>query len=123
MRVFTEAKNPQNSNKISIIIKISTADSSYYQDFSYNMNNSNTGYANEFKTLLIGMGILRSVKEDLEQGFLERIQDLVVAEVFTDFLDQASYLLGKRYKDPAAVLAGAVLEDGLKKRLFTGICG
>ena len=40
-----------------------------------------------------GIGILKALKEDLELGFLTRIKDLVLAEVFTDFLDIASHLL------------------------------
>ena len=35
--------------------------------------------------------------------------------MFTDFLDQAEHLLKNGYKNPVASLAGAVLEDGLKK--------
>lgn len=61
-----------------------------------------------------GLGILRGALEDVEQGNLESLQSLVVAEVFSDFLDQAQHLLENGYKDPAASLAGAVLENGLR---------
>jgi len=62
-----------------------------------------------------GMGILRAVSEDLELGFLARVRDMVAAEVFSDFLEMAGHLLECGYKDPGASLAGAVLEDGLRK--------
>lgn len=60
-----------------------------------------------------GLGILHGALEDVEQGNL-RLRDLVVAEVFSDFLEQAQHLLENGYKNPAASLAGAVLENGLR---------
>ncbi|MGI8996488.1 MAG: HEPN domain-containing protein [Pyrinomonadaceae bacterium] len=62
-----------------------------------------------------GRGILRAVREDIEGGYLKRIEALVSADIFTDFLEMAEHLLEKGYKDPAASLVGAVLEDGLRK--------
>ena len=43
------------------------------------------------------------------------IKELVHAEIFSDFLDTASYLLEERYKDPAAVIGGAALESHLRQ--------
>jgi hypothetical protein len=62
-----------------------------------------------------GIGVLKALKEDLQKGFLTNIRDLIVAEVFTDFLDMAEHLLENGYKDAAASLIGAVLENGLRK--------
>lgn len=104
------------NNSENLIVKISNTDSSYYRDFHGHVNQ---GYYQDFDgcldQVIAGMGILRGIKEDLEQGFLERIQDLIVSNVFTNFLDQAKYLLNNGYKDAAASIAGAVLEDSLKK--------
>ena len=61
-----------------------------------------------------GIGILQAVVEDVEQGFIETVRQLIIAEVFSDFFEQATYLLEKGYKAPAASLAGAVLENGLR---------
>lgn len=63
----------------------------------------------------IGKGILKGVREDVEGGYLKRIEALVSADIFSDFLDMAEYLVKEGYKDPAASLTGAVLEDGLRK--------
>lgn len=60
-------------------------------------------------------GILFAVKEDVEAGLITSIKDLAFAEVFTDFIEMSEYLLSQGYKDPAASLCGAVLEDGLRK--------
>lgn len=62
-----------------------------------------------------GMGVLRAASEDLVNGYLFGTRSLIEAEVFSDFLEIAQHLLDSGYKDPAASLAGAVLEDGLRR--------
>lgn len=61
------------------------------------------------------LGILRSAKEDYEQGFLLDVRALIEAEAFDDFLEQGAHLLDSGYFQPAAVVIGSVLEDGLRK--------
>ena len=61
-----------------------------------------------------GLGVLHAASEDIEHGHLETIQQLAAAEVFSDFIDQADHLLQSGYHVPAASLAGAVLENGLR---------
>jgi hypothetical protein len=60
-------------------------------------------------------GILKSLRDVYDRGYLQTIQELVHADVFSDFLVMAKYLLTEGYKDPAAVLAGGVLEAHLRK--------
>lgn len=62
-----------------------------------------------------GMGILRAVAEDARLGVLTDYRSLVAAEVFADFLGMAGHLRRAGYHVPAATLAGAVLEDGLRR--------
>ncbi len=62
-----------------------------------------------------GVAILKAAKEDIEGGYLQKIEALVSAKVFSDFLEMAEHLLDNGYKDPAASLIGAVLEDGLRR--------
>jgi hypothetical protein len=62
-----------------------------------------------------GTAILRAAHEEIQQGYLSSLEQLVSADVFSDFLDMADHLLANGYKDPAASLTGAVLEDGLRK--------
>jgi len=68
-----------------------------------------------YNDALQGQSILKAAKEDIEGGYLKKLEDLVAADIFTDFLEMAEYLLEQGYKDPAASLIGAVLEDGLRK--------
>ncbi len=72
------------------------------------------GHTTEVKR---GMGILEAAAEDIEDGHLARIEDLIASDVFTNFLEQPEHLIEAGYKDPAAMLAGAVLEDGLRRIL------
>ena len=60
-------------------------------------------------------GVLQGLLSDLEAGLLMNIKELAIAEVFADFLEMAEHLLENDYKDPAALLIGAVLEDGLRR--------
>ena len=59
--------------------------------------------------------VLQSVKEDIQSGYLTDTRTLISAEIFDDFLNMADHLLECGYKDPAASLCGAVLEDGLRR--------
>lgn len=64
-----------------------------------------------------GVGVLRAVAEDVEAGYLTSVRMLVSGEIFTDFLTMAQHLLDEGYHHAAASLAGAVLEDGLRRGL------
>jgi hypothetical protein len=54
------------------------------------------------------------MQSDVDRGMLNDFRTLVRAEVFADFLDMAEHLLDENYKDAAAVMLGAVLEDSLR---------
>lgn len=60
-------------------------------------------------------GILRALRADYVAGRLQSFQELIHADLFSDFLEMAEYLLNEGYKDPAAVIAGGVLEGHLRK--------
>ena len=63
----------------------------------------------------IMIGILKAAMTDFREGFMADAKLLVSAEVFADFLVQAEVLLENDYKDAAAVIIRAVLEDGLRR--------
>jgi hypothetical protein len=56
-----------------------------------------------------------AAQEDYEKGALFEVKSVIEAELFDDFLEQAEHLLQSGYFQPAAVIAGCVLEDGLRK--------
>ena len=82
---------------------------SYTESFA--SETSSNGYAYAVRG---GLGVLRAASEDIERGYLETVQQMATAEVFSDFIDQADHLLENGYRVPAASLAGAILENGLR---------
>src|SRR5690606_14661403 len=60
-------------------------------------------------------GIFQSAREDFEGGYIFDVDLRVSGEVFGDFVAMAKQALSDGYKDVAAVLACAALEDALKR--------
>ncbi len=61
----------------------------------------------------------KSALEALRNGYLFETKSLVEADVASDYLEQASQLLGAGYKDAAAVIGGSVLERHLREMCYT----
>lgn len=73
-------------------------------------------YGAHHPTNLAGLaGVLRAMRSDYEAGYIQALHELIHGEVFGDFLEMADLLLGEGFKDPAAVIAGSVLEAHLRK--------
>lgn len=66
-------------------------------------------------SLEYGVALLKAIKEDCEKGFLGELAAIMRADLAGDYLAQAEVLYAEGYYVPAAVLAGAVLEDALRK--------
>jgi hypothetical protein len=61
-------------------------------------------------------GVLKALREDYARGRIQTFRERVHSDLFSDFLEMAEYLLeDEKLKDPAAVLAGSVLEEHLRK--------
>lgn len=104
---LTQAWKASSEN---IIATICSKESSYYQNFIKETKRGE--YRDSVRS---GKGILQALKEDVEAGLITNIKFLAVAEVFVNFIEMAAHLLTQGYKDPAASLIGAVLEDSLRK--------
>lgn len=72
-------------------------------------------YASYFGIMQHGLGVLKAAWNDYSKGYLIEAKLLITAEVFDDILEQAEQLLEQGYHQAAAVLAGCVLEDTLRK--------
>ena len=92
--------------------------------FIVNVYGENHPYFSQFKScakdpvpdsVQNGKGILNSIKTEIERGWLVTIKGLVAAEIFTDFIETAEYLLTQNYKDAAAVIIGSTLEEHLRQ--------
>lgn len=97
------------SDVLHLIQDIYGKDSSYYSTFK------GIGFGNYKSSCETGINILHSIREQIENGWLVSFKDLVSAEIFTDFMDMAEYLLNEGYKDPSAVVIGSVFESHLRK--------
>jgi hypothetical protein len=61
-------------------------------------------------------GVLGALRADYQHGRLKKFREMVRSDVFSDFLEMAEYLLrDEGLKDPAAVMAGGVLEQHIRK--------
>lgn len=74
----------------------------------------NDQYRNSRSTVRAMLGAVASVKENVLAGRLARVEELVLAEAFSNLLDQAKYLLDKKYFLASGVLCRAVLEEKLR---------
>lgn len=61
------------------------------------------------------LGALKSLREDYASDFLGGFNEMVDAELFTDILGQAEYLLSQGYFRASIVAAGVALESHLRK--------
>jgi hypothetical protein len=61
------------------------------------------------------IGVFRAARRDYESGYLFHLEARVSGEIFGDFVTLAKRSLSEGYKDVAAVLVCAALEDCLKR--------
>ncbi len=59
--------------------------------------------------------VLKSLKHDYSNNFLNSFNEMIDADIFTDILEQAEYLLSQSYFRASAVVAGVALESHLRK--------
>lgn len=85
-------------------------DSEYYGRFQLAFR-----YAGYYSDMVQGVAVLRAAWNDYSKGYLIEAKSLITAEVFDDILEQAQHLLEQGYHHAAAILAGCVLEDTLRK--------
>jgi len=60
-------------------------------------------------------GILAALKIAYESGYLNQVSTLIHADMFSNFIEMATYLLSEGWKDPAAVIVGSSLEEHLRQ--------
>ena len=68
-----------------------------------------------FESVAYLFGALKSLREDYANDFLKSFNEMVDADIFTDVLEQAEYLLSQGYLRASAVVAGVALESHLRK--------
>ncbi len=92
------------------IERISGKNSAYFRQSEEII--SSGGFPGYICTQIIG--VVDSLKIDVESDFLKSHEELIHGELFSDFIEMARHLSSEGYKDPAAVIAGSTLESHLK---------
>lgn len=80
----------------------------YYKKFQ-----KSTGYQ-DMSQLDWGVEYMKGAREEIEKGFLHKIEHLVSADFFNSIIDQATHLLESGFKDAAAVYGRVIIENTLK---------
>lgn len=100
-----------------LIVRLYGSDSQYLINFRNVLATKNFTimHSNYYEHVSEFCGILKGVQHDIKSGLLDDLRQLLQAEIFADFLEMGEHLLTEGYKDAAAVILGAVLEDSLRK--------
>jgi hypothetical protein len=96
-----------------LVSKVCGNDSEHYKEFLH--GEVTATYESNYHVFRRVKSVFLAAKEDYEGGYLSSMRTLVQAEVFESELDQSSELLRSGYKLAAAVIAGVVLETGLRE--------
>lgn len=93
---------------LSFLLNIFGKSHPYFTDFEAQVDQARP------TSVKAGIGILRAALDEIDSGWMRTLRGLLSSEIFSDFLDMAEHLLSEGYKDPAAVMAGSVLEEHLR---------
>ncbi len=99
------------TRSLAAIHRISGATSTYSKEVERILDKSPALHTHTSSVL----GIVHALKEDLNEGYVKTLIELVHADVFADFLDMAYHLHESGYKDAAAVITGSTLESHIKE--------
>jgi len=94
------------------VVKAAFGEDSHY---CRQLDKERGGFDRQFPIFEACYGILQAARDDLAAGMLTTIQELAAAEVFDDMLAMALHLHQNGYHIAAVSIAGAVLEDNLRK--------
>lgn len=94
---------------LSFIERLYGKEHTFYNEVSKELNDTRPSNAEA------GLSILHVIKDEVAGDWLLSIKELVSAEIFSDFIEMAQHLLSQKYKDPAAVIIGSVLEEHLRQ--------
>jgi hypothetical protein len=105
-----QAYSTFRSAGLSFLVNTFGAQHPYYKEFD-----ECTKEVYVSSTVQAGRGILLAAKDEVAGGWAVSTRGIVSAEIFGDFMEMAQHLLAEQYKDPAAVMAGSVLEEHLRQ--------
>ncbi len=101
--------NSFRSAALSFISMTYGPDHTYYDQFMKIVLHERRGH------VFGGIGIMDSIRIELQGGWLTNARKLISAEIFSDYIEMAGHLLKEDYKDAAAVIIGSTLEAHLRQ--------
>jgi hypothetical protein len=108
--VDSELAHQWGTSCLNLLGRVFGQESVYYESFKTELPNFR-----DYSPVKQALGALKAARNDYEYGYLFDARTLIEAEVFDDFLEQAKHLIEAGYYQPAAVVIGSVLEDGLRR--------
>jgi hypothetical protein len=99
------------TRSISAITRITGTQSAYSKDVDRILRENKDIHIHTSSIL----GIVKALKEDIDAGYIQSLIEIIHSEIFSDFLEMASFLNDNGFKDAAAVLAGSTLENHLRQ--------
>jgi len=122
VREYYGLADPERSKRMASWVQWSTS----VQDVLERVFGANSPYTGNFRAvcknmsghspqILAAKAVFEASKRDLESGYIIDLQTRISGELFGDFVVLAKRSLSEGYKDVAAVLACAALEDTLKR--------
>jgi hypothetical protein len=94
------------------IQRLAPPNSQYVQTMNELVKSYPTGFAITAPKVA---GVLTALREAYASGYLTTVSELIHADLFSNFIEMAEYLLSEGYKDPAAVIIGSTLEEHLRQ--------
>ncbi|RZK60985.1 MAG: hypothetical protein EOO85_33940 [Pedobacter sp.] len=107
--VSSEKFNEFRSASLSFLSNTFESQHTFYVEFE---KHTRRAYSRDTEK---GRGVLKAAKQEIDGGWIFTLKSLVSADIFSDFLEMAKYLLDEGYKHPAAVMIGSVLEEHLRQ--------
>jgi hypothetical protein len=109
--VDSESWQKWSTNVLNILYAVFGPNSVHYQNFK-KIHDNFDGSTSDFGS---ARGVFIAAKEDFEGGYIFSLKNTISGEIFGDFVALAKQSLSDDYKEVAAVLACAALEDALKR--------
>lgn len=95
-----------------VVVRIVGNKSEYYKEIKSTLGKN---YLHVGTKLNYVIGSVAALKEDIENDYLKSYSELLHSELFSDYIEIATHLLEKGYKDSASVIIGSTLESHLRK--------
>ncbi|UBZ06173.1 hypothetical protein LDL76_12475 [Salegentibacter mishustinae] len=96
----------------SVVVRIVGNKSEYYLEIQSTLEKNYLHVGNKLNYIIGSVGAL---KEDLENDYLKSYSELLHSDIFSDYIEIATHLLDKGYKDSSAVIIGSTLESHLRQ--------